>query len=301
MIWVQLSVTLLLGVVLVFAWAHHSIERTGPRRAAELCLWLGPDIPFLIAALQLAISRQSASPANPTPISLVVPAVVLHTLLLVLAWRMLGFAEDTPARDNSLAAGLLILGSIIVWFAAIAWPGAELAQIAQHRAEHVFASTAFLSGALLTLAGFTIVNSLLEDAGDRILSRLGIVSITLGTVCWAIHLAFRLTVALSLAQVDRSKVPEWYPPMRMWAGAMYAVYMPMAYLAVAAFGAAMRSVGWISTGWGRAFIIFGLIATVGFLARAGVFDPPLAVNVMPYAAGVLLLRRNAQPPTIVKG
>jgi len=92
-------------------------------------------------------------------------------------------------------------------------------------------------------------------------------------------------------------VPEWYPAMRMWAGAMYALYMPLAYLAVAAFGAAMLNVGWISKGWGRTFIIFGLIATVGFLARTGIFDPPLVVNFMPYTAGMLLLRRNASPAT----
>src|SRR5207249_4919608 len=86
-----------------------------------------------------------------------------------------------------------------------------------------------------------------------------LLSLFLGTICWAIHLAFRLTVALSVAQNSRSAVPEWYPAMRMWAGAMYALYMPLAYLAVAAFGAAMLNVGWISKGWGRTFIIFGLI------------------------------------------
>ena len=73
--------------------------------------------------------------------------------------------------------------------------------------------------------------------------------------------------------------------------------MPLAYLAVAAFGVAMLNVGWISKGWGRTFIIFGLIATVGFLARTGIFDPPLVVNFMPYTAGMLLLRRNASPAT----
>src|SRR5438552_747181 len=218
MIWVRLSATLLIGAVLALAWARYSIETGWRRRAAELCLWIGPDLPFLVAALQFVISRPPASAANPAPatISIVAPAAALHVLLLAGVWRTLRTAVNAPSRNAEVTAGLLILGSIIVWFAAIAWPGVELAQIAQHGAEHVFASAAFLLGALLTLAGFTMMNALLENAGDRFVSRLGLFSLLLGTICWAIHLAFRLTVALSLAQNSRSAVPEWYPSMRMW-------------------------------------------------------------------------------------
>ena len=174
MIWVRLSATLLIGAVLALAWARYSIETGWRRRAAELCLWIGPDLPFLVAALQFVISRPPASAANPAPatISIVAPAAALHVLLLAGVWRTLRTAVNAPSRNAEVTAGLLILGSIIVWFAAIAWPGVELAQIAQHRAEHVFASAAFLLGALLTLAGFTMMNALLENAGDRFVSRL---------------------------------------------------------------------------------------------------------------------------------
>jgi len=298
MIWVQFSATLLLGVVLLVAWGRYSIETTRRRRAAELYLWIAPDIPFLIAALQTVIARPSTSAASSAPekLSIVAPAIALDILLLAVAWFSLRSSRDISFRDTcTTAAGLLILGATVVWFAAVVWPGVESVQIARHSAEHVFASTGFLLGALLTLAGFTILNSSLEDAGDRILSRLGVLSLFFGTVCWALHLAFRLTVVISVAQNDRGVVPEWYPPMRMWTGVMYGLYMPLAYLGIAAFGAALGNIGWIGKGWGRAFVIFGLIATAGFLARIGIFDPPLVVNVMPYIAGVLLMRRNASP------
>jgi hypothetical protein len=220
-----------------------------------------------------------------------VPIAVLHTLLLAAAWAV-GTPSDTPIRDARVAAGLLMFGSIIVWFAALAWPGMGLAQIAARRGEHVFASGAFLVGALLTLAGFTVLTKLLENAGDRFLAHLGLTSLFFGTVSWAIHLAFRLTVVLSLAQKTAgAALPEWYPPLSLWAGAMYAIYMSLAYLAIAAFGAAMLNVGWIGKGWGRTFFVFGLVAAAGFLTRTGVFDPPLVVNIMPYAMGMLLLRK----------
>jgi len=82
--------------------------------------------------------------------------------------------------------------------------------------------------------------------------------------------------------------------LRLWAGAMYALYMSLAYLATAAYGAAMLKTEWAGKGWGRTFVTFGLLATVGFLARQGGFDMPLMVQFMPYAMGMLLLRRAAQ-------
>ena len=101
MIWVQLSATLLIGAVLALAWARYSIETGWRRRAAELCLWIGPDLPFLVAALQFVISRPPASAANPAPatISIVAPAAALHVLLLAGVWRTLRTAVNAPSRD----------------------------------------------------------------------------------------------------------------------------------------------------------------------------------------------------------
>lgn len=43
-------------------------------------------------------------------------------------------------------------------------------------------------------------------------------------------------------------------------------------------------------GLGRTFVVVGLVAAVGFLAERG-FDMPLLVQFMPYAMGLILLRR----------
>lgn len=159
----------------------------------------------------------------------------------------------------------------------------------------MFTTGAFLVGALLTLGGFTVLGGVLRQTGDRFLSQLGLVSFLFGTMSWAIHLAFRATVMASLARETSASaaVPAWYGPLRLWSGAMYAIYMPLAYLAIAAFGAAMLKTGWAGKGWGRTFVVFGVVAALGFVARLGIFDLPLGVQFMPYAMGMILMRRAA--------
>lgn len=70
--------------------------------------------------------------------------------------------------------------------------------------------------------------------------------------------------------------------------------MFLAYLSIAAYGAAMRKTGLAGKGWGRTFVAFGLIAVSGFVA--GLFGLPLLVPFMPYAMGMILLRRATLAP-----
>ena len=85
--------------------------------------------------------------------------------------------------------------------------------------------------------------------------------------------------------------------MRAWAELMFDIYRVMAYLAIAAYGAAMRKTGWAGKAWGRAFVVFGMVAAVGFVAGLRAFHPPLVVQFAPYAMGMLILRRAAQRAT----
>jgi len=43
--------------------------------------------------------------------------------------------------------------------------------------------------------------------------------------------------------------------------------------------------------WGRTFVVFGVLTAAGFVARLGIFDPPLMVQFMPYTMGMILIRR----------
>ena len=77
--------------------------------------------------------------------------------------------------------------------------------------------------------------------------------------------------------------------MRPWSGALFPVYMVPAYLAIAAYGKALLVTG-LSPRWlARTHVIFGLLGAVGFLTRAGGFDPPLLIHLVPGILVVVLL------------
>ena len=253
MTWAQVAIIALMVCGLAAGWYRYSRETVPVRRLGELYLWLGPALPFLPFAVLEAMRGRIG-------VAVVVPVAAVHLVLLAAAYHALRTPNGAAATDARVAGGLLIFGSIIVWFGATTWPGMQLEKVAAHRAEHLFTTGAFLIGALLTLGGFTVLRTVLRESGDRFLSQLGLVSFLFGTVSWAMHLAFRATVMVSLAQETPASAaaPAWYGPLRLWSGAMYAIYMPLAYLAIAAFGAAMLKTGLAGKGWGRTFVVFGL-------------------------------------------
>ncbi len=285
MTWLQIVFAALIACVLLGCWYRFSIEKSRVRRLAELYLWLGPILPFSA----LVEVRDAGG------FTAFVPAGVAHLGLIGIAVLRVTAPAVGAGAVPRLAGALLILGSTIVWLGAVTFPGMQLDEVASHRADHWFTSGTFLLGALITLAGFSLLATLLHDAGERVYSQLGQSGFLLGVVAWALHLAFRATVMVSAAQESTASgtAPAWYGPLRLWSGAMYALYMSLAYLATSAYGAAMLKTGWAGKGWGRTFVIFGVIATAVFLARLG-FDVPLAVQFMPYAMGMLLLRRAAR-------
>ena len=67
----------------------------------------------------------------------------------------------------------------------------------------------------------------------------------------------------------RPRPPETLPPPRL--------------------GALARA-GWVSAGWGRGLMGFGVVAAVGFLIP-GPFRPPLVAQLPVYAMGILILRK----------
>jgi hypothetical protein len=85
-----------------------------------------------------------------------------------------------------------------------------------------------------------------------------------------------------------------FEPMWTWATALFATYMPLAYLAIAAYGKALLVTGLVSRGVAWSHIIFGVLGAVGFVARVQVFNPPLMIHLVPGILGVLLLVRRSQ-------
>ncbi len=286
MTWPQVALSFLIASALIAGWYKYSISSKPWPKALELYLWVVPILNF--TAFRLISDRAGLGG--------LVAVTIVH--VAVIAWALRAVYLGTPGDFNARLAGfLLIFGAAAVWLGAISYVGMSLPSVAAHRDDHLFTVGGFLIGSLLSLAGFTALRALLRESGDALFSQLGLLALTSGTVCWILHLAFRATVMLEVAQASAATPPDWYQSFSLWAGAMYAAYMVLAYLSIASYGAAMQKTGWVGKGWGRTFVVFGLISAAGFVGHLEVFNVPLGVQFMPYAMGMILLRRASGAPT----
>ena len=165
--------------------------------------------------------------------------------------------------------------------------------IAAHRGIWLWIAASFAVGVLLTLAGLVILASVLRASGDALWSDLGQAAFLSGSVLWLASIAFRATATVSAAKetVSSGMVPGWFEPMRNWSGAIFAVYMVLAYLGIAAYGKAVLATGLAPRWLAWTHIVFGLAGSLGFIARIPLFDPPLMIPLMPGILGVVLLIR----------
>ncbi len=279
---IAIAVAALLALALIAAWYQYSISSGLRSKALELYLWVP-----IFGLAGLGLIRYAAG------VEALAPAAIAHLLVVVWALRTVyrEVPEESPAR---LPGFLLILGAVVVWVGAVTFPGMSLPQVAARTSDHLFTAGGFLVGALISLAGFAALRTALRARGDALLSQLGLIALLIATVCWIVHLAFRATVMVTVAQASATAPPDWYQPLRLWSGAMYVAYMFLAYLSIAAYGAGLRRTGWVGKGWGRVLVGFGLIGAAGFLAP-GPFRPPLVVQFAPYVMGMILLRQARVP------
>lgn len=280
----ELGATALIALAIIAGWIRYSLERALWRRVLELYLWLVPVSLSWLAAIHDAGGLRAAATVG-----------AVHLLVITVAAWVLSRKETAAAFDSLPRASgiLLVIGSAVVWIGADTFPGVELESIHLRNADHLFTTGSFFLGSVLTLAGFTILTTLLRQSGQPALADLGFVAFFSGFTFWSIHLAFRAVVMVSAAKEwsATGTAPVWYGSWRPWAGVMYGLYMAMAFLSIAAYGGAMLQGGWAGKGWGRTFVAFGLIAAVGFLA-VGLFDLPLMPQFGPFAMGIILLRRS---------
>jgi hypothetical protein len=212
-----------------------------------------------------------------------------HLLLILMATFVLGaWKNASPAR---LASGLFIAGAVIFWSGARIWPGMSLTVIAEHRPEHLWTSSTFLLGTIVTLAGMALFRLALQQAGDRFWAMLGLLAYLFGAVFFAIHLGFRLTV-MPLAVEEFRRVgaaPDWYEPWRIWAGLGFGIYHVFAYLALIFYGIALLKTRLLPRAAGWSCVISASLLVPWF-------GPPLLIHMMPWILGALILTRDAHVP-----
>lgn len=148
------------------------------------------------------------------------------------------------------------------------------------------------AASVLLLVGLTMLTTILEGAGERVLSRLGLVGALLAVVLWVVFCTHRAVITIRAAQeaIGTGTVPPYYEPMAQWGFALFYVYALLGFLALAAYGGSLLLVGllhaWV--GWGTiifSIAMLGLLLIRGDTLPAFHYFPPLLM-------GILLLVRG---------
>jgi hypothetical protein len=168
----------------------------------------------------------------------------------------------------------------------------HLLAVAGNAAAWRWANVFMGAAAVLLLVGLTMLTTILEGGGERMLSRLGLVGWLVAAVLWVIFSAFRAVVTISAAQETTATgtVPPYYEPLGQWAGALFYIYAVVGFLALTAYGGSLLQSGLVA-GWaGWATIAFSLGLLVLFLVMGDTlpgfhYFPPLLI-------GILLLVRG---------
>ncbi|MEO6105464.1 MAG: hypothetical protein ABIP52_03220 [Cyclobacteriaceae bacterium] len=161
----------------------------------------------------------------------------------------------------------------------------------EHRFAHFITTGCFFTGGLILLTGFAVFTVALRETGEQFFSGLGLMGFIVSTVLWIIHLTYRFTIPVHAADelAATGTVPPYFQALREWAGLMFGVYIFMAYLSIASYGAALLKTNFLSKGFARTCIVTGFIFAFMNAAMIPGFDMPLEVPIVPYLIGVLLL------------
>jgi len=172
----------------------------------------------------------------------------------------------------------------------------QLPVIAAHVGRWQWGFGGVLAGGVVTGFGLAMLSSLLRDAGDRVLSRLGLIGFLFGAVFWATNVTFRMSVMVWVAQATAAgaAMPDFWPPLNAWSTTFVIVYLNLAYLSLAAYGGALlltrllpRWIGWATIVWSSAWLVGDLVAQLRI---------PAVLHIMPFVIGVLLMLPRHQSP-----
>jgi hypothetical protein len=180
--------------------------------------------------------------------------------------------------ERSITGSLLVLASLI-GFVGVALFTANGRGAPISPQLFVLTRTFILSAAITTALGLALLEGVLRDAGERVLSRLGLMGFVL---------AAAMIVVAEATLIDGG----------VYAASLARIYVALAFLAQAAFGGALLRAHILSTWTGRATIAWNL----GWLVLLLVIDPgggpgyyPVLHYIMPLLIGIELVRHR--PPS----
>lgn len=186
---------------------------------------------------------------------------------------LLNALADQGLSTRTAAASLLILCFVVFTFGGVLFAGrAFLKWQSDATALHLIWERGFvIGGVLATVLGLALLETMLRAAGESVLSRLGMVTYLVGAV------------VVVVAETTYLGKGDWIYPQIV-------LYVVLAFLAQAAFGASLLQTGLVA-GWvGWATILWNL----GWLLALLIVRPrdsyyPALHHVMPFIIGIALL------------
>lgn len=175
---------------------------------------------------------------------------------------------------RTIAASLLILSLIVFGFGGALFTGRAFWGW-QIDNSHMSWERGFIIAAVLaTVLGLALLEDLLRTAGEPVLSRLGMVAYLIGAV---------VVIVAETAYLSR----------RDWMHSQIVLYVVLAFLAQAAFGAALLRTGLVAAWAGWATVIWN----VGWLLIMLILRPndiyfPVLHHVAPLIIGIALLTQR---------
>jgi hypothetical protein len=149
------------------------------------------------------------------------------------------------------------------------------------------------AGVLLTVGGLITWTEIQWEAGERLLTPVGVSMFVIGAVLWLLAMGIRVTIEDWAAGevLSGNGVPAIYPSIHRLAGLLYAAHMVLSYVSAFVLGTGVLSSHVLSSRLGWVGVIGGAVSTVGFvLARGGPFAPPFLAHLYSCALGIMLLR-----------
>lgn len=201
--------------------------------------------------------------------------VITLTILFALGagLALLSAIATQGLSTRTLAASLLVLCFVVFTFGGVLYAGrAFLNWQIEETSSHLIWERGFVIGGILaTVLGLALLEELLRAAGEPVLSRLGMVTYLVGAV---------VVIAAETAYLGK----------RDWLYPQIVLYVILAFLAQAAFGASLLQTGLVA-GWaGWATLIWNIAwLLIMLIIRPRDIYFPVLHHVAPLIIGIALL------------
>ncbi len=176
---------------------------------------------------------------------------------------------------RTLAASLLVLCFVVFIFGGALFTGRAFLkwQIAETSAHLLWERGFVIAAVLTTVLGLALLEDMLRAAGEPVLSRLGMMTYLVGAL---------VVIVAETAYVAK----------RDWIYPQIVLYVILAFLAQAAFGAALLRTGLVAdwVGWGTVIWSLGWLLVMVVVRPPDIYFPVLH-HVAPLIIGVALLVR----------